>query len=898
MIFKKSIQLVTAMSLLTSGCSQSSNNLPPKTEVQERAQTDLSQLEKLLKGPFPNFALAEIFAQEIKSRHPELGQNILRNIKSKNAWGNVSQELSDEWKTAARSYILLNSAAWQDDILQKNSLIFNYSEMESTGGFSGRIQMQIAAIAKAEALEKIMSAYNKAIEEDAKYLSQDMVVRWDERQKDVIKKVESIVTDDVKEKAQKIYEVLVKYDKQLATYQFPDRDKNRLLVYTVVAAALANHLKENNSVKSLIKSYQKGKEIKERIERLGMLLNSIDKHNEEIKSSWNKMKVSFEGIQEDLKIGAHDIIRNPGLSPQTKKNLEHFVDGLLNGVEEGAEDLQSRGEKLKGIYTSGVKLTESANQFLDSSKQVANSLDHLLTSAEKVAAVVGVELGAPIKDAINTARKVSEGIEFVNLVTGAFQKGGLAGAMASIASGPGLALVGASAVGLGGGDQTAADLGEIKKDLQEIKRMQKQTLELQKATIGMIRDLALMIDENHQREMALMEDIRDEVLVSKQLIAIQNEQRLKACNSMLAFGSTGHDSVAYASGVKDFSTVRKLVVENNQGFQAINKMLRGPSEKAFEECALGMSLVFTEGTNDAFLLRHFYSIADGEGLKVEKKLFHPALNYLSSQAANRSVTDMALYVPVRDVKTLLFRKNFYIYDMSSTHTGGQLSKLNDLIAPLALEKFVSTLLAIHPFISLDLKAWADLETAMSFATDTIGGAPLPTARSQGWLKGALEKTKTAIAQEAILSGEPLLFSLNRDFNKITIEKTGCERVNEEPFCFVRRNSLMMKNLIIYRAHQDIRNASRSGSCYLQPEYFGLKEDDFVLSQGRCYLKLGKLQVELPPYENVQSGKLLYTETMGRLMRLQQAIAAEITQVNPHDLDSKRIEQIRDLLLVH
>lgn len=904
MLVKKSFMFTLALSIFMGGCSPSSSpeSPPPKkalATMSSQALEDINQFMKLLEGPYPNLALAELMAQEIKIRNPEVEAHIKEVLqKQPIEWASISRDLHNEWRSSVREYILSGSPARQDDELLNKSIVFRLSELERNGSFSGRVQLQVAVMAKNEAFQRIMDAYNSQLKVDAQVVARELVAGWNKEQKNLIALVNGVQAKDLKQRAERIYQILIKYDYQLAKYEFSDKDRNRILVYTLVAGALASHLEEHPGVQTILETVQKVQDLKQRLIKMNVLLVAMDEYRQSLKQNWFGMASSFSDMWRSLDSLSKKLNNDVTLDLQSRRHLQSFIDGVLNGTGDSGEDLRTRAGKVKGILSTGIPLDKSVEHFVNSSTQTAKSLDQIMNTTEQIARLVGIELDPSIKQAIVSARKLTSGVKLVGLVAGAFEKEGLMGALSAFSGGPGLALLGIGGGGLIEG-KMAADIGEIKKDIQEIKRLQIQTIELQKATIQMVRDLAIMIDESHRETMATLEEIREEVLAVKQMGAINNEVRLKICNSIIMFGYAGSPgSLNRYSGAHDIGASKQILIERAKGIAQIKNMVMGPAGNAATECALGMSAAFAEGTNHAFLLRHYYGISDGDGAKIDRKLFTPAREYLEKVSLGKSVDEMALHLPVIDVKTLKERKAAYIYDGSGRRGGGSLAEIADLIAPVTLEKFVATLVAIHPFISLESSDWATFDLAMKSATDVSAGTPVPLKRSQEWLKGALNNIKTAIAQEAILSGEPLLPALADQWPQIMAEKSACLKANEEPFCFVRANSIMMKNLIIYWANmymspEDLENGF---SCYLDEGRAGVAVTRFTQKDGKCYLQLGKLQVELPPIDKVSSGTLIYTETMARLIKLQQAVADELMQVSPHALDQEQVTKLKYLLL--
>ncbi|UOF02627.1 hypothetical protein [Bdellovibrio reynosensis] len=899
---KNSISLLLVTSLALSGCSNSTTSPKVKTEIKVQGETEL---KKLISGPQPNLALAEIAAQEVKLLNPEVATQLAKQMEGSVNWAELQKSTTHKILKTAQGFVMGASPAVYDPEYMSRSLIRQIEEARAAGSFAGRIEIQVANMAKSEALKGLMATYNETLNSQGKEISAELVERWSKEQPEIIQQIDSLISVDVKNRAAEITKVLKQADRLLVTYGIPDEDQAKILLYGLIANHLHEVLKEHKTVKELIRIVGEVNDAKAKIQNVLLLADSLSKHGQALKNDWKNIKSSFSNIVEDLKY--YEGLTDPDqmvVSEEARKGVIRYLDDVLNGKVNSGEKASS--EK-KSFLTEAHPIDKNVDSFLTSTKNASDSLSNLINITEQLSGALGVRIDPSLVDAMNTAKKVTAGVELVHGAVKAYATGGLVGALGVISGGAG------GVLGIGG---APSELGMVKQDLAEIKKTQMEILKIQKATVRMIKDLAVMIDEYHQQELRALAEIRDDIITNLELNALTLNRDIHLCHALLSYAYSSSSPVGVRKSlvsVREASLNRQLFLTKIGGLKGIRDALSSSQGSYAQSCHHAMSLAFKQEfiSDTPLLLRHINRFQDGEkesGIKIQSKLYTPALNYFHGKISKKDFEEMSLHLPVLDFKTYQSRKIDHIYSKATVNREPNLLSLVDLVGPLSLERYGTLLVALHPYISTNIRDFENLETL----TDEKEGMENGTKWSQQWLAGALEITKIAIAQESILAGEPLLHALELDWPSITAETSDCVK-EKKKFCFVRQNPLMLRNLLTYIisrkngfSNVNYSSAYEKGSSGTNDiaNLLNVKPDRLIFenSSKRWILKLDNqdqlgLQIYLPTPEVVARGRIEYSEAMPRLLMLQEKIAEELALVTPLNLNEKETNEMMKLLII-
>lgn len=191
---------------------------------------------------------------------------------------------------------------------------------------------------------------------------------------------------------------------------------------------------------------------------------------------------------------------------------------------------------------------------------------------------------------------------------------------------------------------------------------------------------------------------------------------------------------------------------------------------------------------------------------------------------------------------------------------------------------------------------------------------------------ALKLTQSAIAQEALLAGEPILHRLSDNMAGILSVKP-CEEVNLKNapqtddihfLCSIRENLLLMKNLVMYSLvyeaktqtdfysnykdayyANDLKTIAKLFNIKMAPERLEImknKKGDYDIVIKVFGRKNVSKVVRLPTPEELRQGNIIYSENMPRLLKMQEVILNGLEKVAPIDRDFKDQGLLKLLLL--
>lgn len=537
--------------------------------------------------------------------------------------------------------------------------------------------------------------------------------------------------------------------------------------------------------------------------------------------------------------------------------------------------------------------------------------------------------------AIDVANKISKGVQLASAVSTAFSTGGFVGALGAFSGGPAtMALAAFGGLGGGGPDPAImADLAEIKQSLAEIKEMQKEILENQKKTMMMIKDLALMVEEYHRVQMKALTDIKEEVLNVKDGVSEIDISSFKSCEVMTSYPLEKSGYLANhdlnSSGLQNLNStnldaIKSVIRDTLTSPKELVGFIKSGSSENFKNCQKEMSHVFlTE--NSLKFDRALWGERDQnrkddgrKGGEIVREYYTPALNYFKEKTSGKKSRweKLLLHLPVTTASALKIYKESYLNTLSSHENVNEnnLQDLNNLTATYKLEQYISSLLVLYPYITLDYETWVQqpLESILKEAVSEE-----THERSRQMLSNAFKRVQLAIAQESILSGEPLLPYLFVDWQSIVSETKNCSPTEEARYCFVRKNNVIMQNLLVYLLtvrigefgeDEDARNTRKAKYDF---DLISLKDLAGLLSvpedrlmrdeQSDVYLLLSAdktLKVKIPDAQQIEFGNLQYTDSMSRMIKLEHKIADELLKISPTSYPQKMKNILPQIMLLN
>lgn len=909
---KKWISGMIALCLALNACSSGS---PPNTPVAKTTSEEIANLSiahqkwlELMDSEHPNYALAETLTPWLWSLDPQGLKAIQSRTEILNTESSVHQNLVETLLNIKQNFVLGQNSNIRDSELLKSAVFSHVSRLQSEGAFSLQIKLQIAGAAQTLAFQKIQKSFMDKMKADTPLFAREIVTHLDPQ---VIVQIDAAKGKGENLGPKEIYQILKKWDRRLASYDFPAEDTNKLVIYGYVATELYNFLKEQPSVREIAKAVQEVNAIGQKFTEARFIFKTMDNYQESLSNSWTKMANGMRGLQEDIK--THPEWLDPRISDLSQKEAKRLVKNMLLG--EDYSDYNPQGES---ILSEAQPMGKNAKMFFEGASEAANSVDNLIGGTRAMAQTLGIKIDPKIEDALNSAQKISQGVQVAQQVAQAFSSNGLMGAFSAL-SGSGVAALGMGPVGLGAGAlmqaQMNAQLGEMNKKLDKVIALQKEILELQKQTLAKIEELSQKMDLYHQQEMLALKGIRNEVLGNREGLKQFINQKLASCTSLA-------NRLSYAANKENLS-INMISIPSTR--RALAEIMADPvvrdllevddnQNTSFLQCKLAMDEAFSyRQTKDTPLWSLLDVPGSNEATPFEKKekLYDPALNYLLKYFPRQNVESQALHLPVASFNGLDAKK----YYLSRKINGLDEKLAASMEAPVSvdsLEKYVSVLLSMHSVLSISVKSWKSLDSVVENALYSSRKS-MSQSNSEFWLRSALQSVHTAIAQQALVAGEPLLSKLVQEFSLILADVSNCQT---EPgtYCFVRQNDIMAQNLLNYYLNKR-RGAPGFIESYARAyDAKNIKTLELVLGvsfinkielqkdvQGnptRLMLNFGTTATStpLPTVDEINSMRIYYSSDLPRLIQMQEKIADELSKVSRNSLLPEQQKLLTELIL--
>ncbi len=785
--------------------------------------------------------------------------------------------------------------------------------------------------AQTKALNQILANYDKIIADHSTDVAKQIIVDIAEGDKDLADEViimakESGNQDDFAKKLAESKKYLDLVDKHFQASGSNIKEQLTVVATASVGAYIFLQVKDTPDFKKLKEKflYIKGKaeEVKKKIDDIKVVAS-------EIKNIWQmngELKDQMSTGLSQMKKGLEDSFNDAKKSiKQDKIEGKKLLDYINNVVINGNDSKVAKENPTILAHTK--KISEGMKTIASSADKMSKNFDAILSGAERVADIAGVRIPKDLQKAINTARKVSQGVQVASTIASAFLSGGVMPALGVLSSGPVASMLGLG--GSGGPDpEVMAALGRIEGKLDEVLENQKKMLELQMETLKMIRDLALQIDEYHQTEMKYLDSIRDTLLTNLQISKMQMNEDFRMCEAMIEYksninkmSSKSRKSLFAAARLEfDFDSFYK----DTKDLADMRKFVNGIHEESYNNCQKGIAKVFGSTISEENPVMAINHGSDATNYFTFNKNIYQPLNSLLKIYASPVVFDSAieLALPTQKINSLE-SKSFAISRRTSDEQVYD-TKMDYLVSTKALERYLTSLLIFYPIIDVNKETWnGSLDNIVnSYYRDVLPtfGTVLENSqynisRSFYFLNTALNLVKHSIAQEALLAGDNLIPYIYRDLGTRLLGSESCgavtaslvdnkwsklnqDRTEGDPVCAMRSNSLFLKNFLKYSAYRGL-NGQRTLDFYkrayeskdLQALQFfwsevGVRADKIREENGVLKLEVmasdKSTKVILPTPSELADENMSYSESMGHLIKLQDKTLNALVKVSPNE----------------
>lgn len=917
----KYISLILACVLLATSCgktiesSQAKKETPIDDQIANAVNLDeeILAINKLLSSEKPNIALAELLLNSKKVNLSKEIKDLIKKFSIDDA-KEVLERFQKE-NEVLREKILFHGEKYQDNQDLRRGMIKTRRDIGVNSlSHEQRLTVSLIAYAKNDSLDKIIKAYDLRASQLANDISSVIAFEIARDEQDLSSEIDLLLNKRTRQEIVAILTkskpFLVKVDKYFKSSDLNENEQYTVVMSGIIAGAIYSQIYKTKGFKNFLREAQSVindvKEIHSKAKEFAVLVNSLESHIHSTQRNLQNLDRSIRGTRQDISalFGRAEIATQQGDRVSAKRIYE-FLHGVIISGKKPSDSTND------SILSESRRVNENINRTFTAVGGLADNLTNILTTTQRMSAVFGVKLSKDVARVIDTAQKVSAAVNTAKMVMAGFATGGYLGAIGAFSSSPGMSM-------LGGGDPSAAKLDEISRKLDVVLENQKKMMQMQVETMNMIKELAIMVDAYHQREMLALAELRDLSLVNLEISRSIQNQGIRACERMIKFQlSIGgyNESMSSASDdtpfykINQVSATRELLLKSTNSRAALASLVSSSDEKAYSECHSALADAFSGTQADESPVRGIFASSENDNLlRFQRESFAPLLHHLQTITRFNSLDSIPLHLPASKLSDLA-KKVPYLESAGNIGTSLQTHyRMTSLISSINLERYLGSLMILHPVFEFDKLDWRNSLTALVDTYLTRFSNLQGQSRSIFYLKNSLKLVQTAIAQEALLAGEILLPSLHDDLADKILSKGNCEESSTglpriggvSILCSVRGNKLLMRNFLAYvlyyhqktnpnvikdytsaYALRDLEKIAKILSVNLTSTdlKFESRNDEDVLVLELLSHRGEKQKIKVPKPEEVRIGELMYSENLHRLLVMQDMIVDEIQKVS-------------------
>lgn len=866
---------------------------------------ELEDIKRLLHAENPNLALAQLLARALPPGQAQEMATLVQGMEPQKTRDLIQKFTEDSLKQ--RWLYLYHEQNYGTDRRMLSQLLTSADELGSRPlSPVEKMAFSFVGYQKEKALNQIIRVYDSKATQLAKEMAQDIVFEMaqDPRSMDL----DATIATGERIRAIQAIKASLPYMKMLDQY-FKNSNLSQDEQYTVVlsgivAGAVFDFVKDQHGFQHVL---QEGRRIVHDAVELGrkakefcLLVGVLQKHARDTENNWRDLSNGMQGSYSALRSAWGDArgrLSDPDV--ETRNIMSFLYRSVLGGDQ--------RQTPNTSILTQSVTFDQNFQLAVGAAGKLSTNLGAILETTERMAQILGVKPSKDIERALETVKTVNNVITTVQGAMTGFSQGGYYGAFAALASSPMLGM-------MSGGDPAASKLDAINKKLDVVLRMQRQMLDMQLSTMDMIKNLAMMVDKFHEQEMLALSELRDLSIVDLELNKVNLNDHIRACERLISYQlNLGRE---YTPSARNLDSIRSMFYGKIKSNADLKRVVISSSPSDFSTCQLGIAEAFSATTSTETPIRAIFSTDENSNLsKFNREKFLPLWSILGLTSGGLTIDTMPLHLPAKTIEGLAFKRPYYDGGdgMTQDELEGAIYSLDELISVQALERYTLSLMVLQPFLELNAKSWfRDSKGAVDDFLASLQPGILGQGRSTYFLRNALRLIQSAIAQEAILAGEPLIQRFAHQDSENIFSTTACDQAKfsgvlaaagSPALCSVRGNKLLMKNLITYMTwtYGPSRTSGEYGQAIAQGNLdwisqnngLGLPASSYeVVNQAEVKAVVVKLPLEgekvqkisLPTAEEVSKGELIYSENMSKLLLLQDQVIDSLRQVSPFPTD--------------
>lgn len=909
--------------LLTTACSkQGKNESHPKdgNAYKERLAPEVVEIEKLFASQAPNIALAEFLLKTLPENVKKDARDVLVSLTVQEA-EDLLRQFQKQNLGIKQNYLFHGQKYKTNTYLLNNTLLDPKDVKVESGTLGDELRFALFAHIKHKALNEIISTYDQRANDLAQELAGQIAYEIAQNPSESAE-IEKIFNGVDRERAVQLISktsgILKAVDKYFKSSNLNSSEQYTLLTAGVIAGGIYHKLTEYKSFQRILKEgkkiYSDFKDIQKKAKEFVLLTRTLEEH---ISSTAKNMKNLREGIQgtgNDLTTAFKEAQNRPN-DINSKRIMNFLYEKVIKG-----KDVDENGEN-ESVLSHQRKVNENFQKVINSAGELTNNLSTIINTTNNIAKLLGIRPSKDVQKVLDKVNKVGQVISVAQAAITGWTTAGPMGALAALGSGPMSSLLGA-----GGG--SSAKLDEISRKLDIVIENQKRIMEMQLETMKMVKELALMVDSYHQKEMMALAELRDISLVNLELEKAKLNENIRNCEWIINFqlSSVWKDfnfaqNSFYSIGQADL--MRTQFQSGIKGLDDVRRVVSSLGGNVFANCQLGIAEAFGGSNHSENPIRGIFTSNETDNLyRFQRETYRPLLKALEQFTDNSSFDPIPLHLPIKNAEALDKAKAPYVeYAKYAGNGNNEVYDMEELLSTRNLERYLTVLLILQPVLELDKDVWmGDYKKIIHtyLMNSSVNGNQ--NIRSHFFLTNALKLVQTSIAQEALLAGEPLLVKMRKKYFESILSSKTCYETETPadtyyiPFiCSVRQNGPLMKNFIIYSlnlAHRNDPNfihsyeeAYKSGNALqmLQILHLNGVNAPKLVKDGENFtmeLTLTNQKVRsvvLPSVEAIKKGEFIYSENMPRLLQMQELILKGLEKVTPVKREAKTMKLLFSLI---
>lgn len=932
---KKNTMLVLSALMAVTACSKTVtetkyvpvSQAPGSASSLNSSRSDIDSLRMLLKSKSPNLALAELLSKSVAREHQAEIKQMFAELSPDEARA-IIEKVDKDNQSIRKNYLYRGQVYKDNPQLIKSSLLNPELFHDQQFSFETQIRNTAFAYMKSKALDEIISTYDKRANELAIELANDIAIDIGESYPSVAKQIETGMNSSSKEEViqmiQKAKPVAEKIDQYFRSSKLSEGDQYVVAISGIIAGSVYMQVKDKESFKRIVREGKRIardiNEFKTKANEFIYLVNTLEGHIERTGKDFKELGEGMSGARKDLLDMAKQI--RPGAADISSRRIVDFLHGsLLGGKKPSANGTN------ESILSKQRSFGENFDKSLKAAGNLTNNLSAIIQTTQAMSKLLGIKPSKDLANVLDKAQKVSAVISTVQSAVAGFASGGFIGAIGAIGSGPLMSMMG------GGRSADSAKLDEISRKLDMVLKNQQIIMKMQVETMNMIKELALMVDTYHQQEMIALAELRDYSLVNLEMQKATINKDIRSCESMIEYQlNSVWKSFDFSTGsiynINNIAFINEKFTSSISGLQDIRRIMTSVEEDGFKKCQAGIAEAFGGNNSEENPIRAIFASDENKNLfKFQREVYSPLLTSLEYIADTSDFDSLPLHVPSATYDSLQFKRP-YINNAGLAERSNDNYDMTHLVSVKNLERYLSHLIVLHPLLDLDKPVWQkSYEEIVNTYIENSNTENNQNTRSHYFLNNALKMVQSAIAQEALLAGEPILEKLQDAYIDDIFSAQQCDAIKRqdvpEPeaisfFCALRNNKLLMKNVLQLHLSKKVNNVSFMDNYRAAIDAGNKAEIAKLLDMGMSAERIEvaknrdgngndvfvivmnaskeKVSVKLPSLESLKEGQILYSENMSRLLKMQNLILNGLEKVAPVKRDHKDKDLLKLLLV--